>query len=58
MSVSPLCRQFCRKLLDAKELEALFKAVGEGVRFKPSSRREKPGACRRSAFANVDDEKR
>lgn len=41
---------------DAKELEALFKAVGEGVRFKTVQDRE-TGACRGFGFANVDEEK-
>jgi hypothetical protein len=37
---------------DAKELEALFTAVGEGVRFKAVNDRE-TGACRGFGFANV-----
>jgi RNA recognition motif-containing protein len=41
---------------DAKELEALFSAVGEGVRFKAVNDRE-TGACRGFGFANVDDQK-
>jgi RNA recognition motif-containing protein len=41
---------------DAKELEALFTAVGEGVRFKAVNDRE-TGACRGFGFANVDDQK-
>ncbi len=41
---------------DAKELEALFTAVGEGVRFKAVNDRE-TGACRGFGFANVDDMK-
>jgi RNA recognition motif-containing protein len=41
---------------DAQELEALFTAVGEGVRFKPVYDRE-TGACRGFGFANVDDQK-
>ena len=41
---------------DAKELDALFTAVGEGVRFKTVQDRE-TGACRGFGFANVDDEK-
>lgn len=41
---------------DAKELEALFSSVGEGVRFKPVNDRE-TGACRGFGFANVDDQK-
>jgi RNA recognition motif-containing protein len=41
---------------DAKELEALFSAVGEGVRFKQVNDRE-TGACRGFGFANVDDQK-
>lgn len=40
---------------DAKELEALFAAVGEGVRFKAVQDRE-TGASRGFGFANVDDE--
>lgn len=41
---------------DAKELEALFSSVGEGVRFKAVNDRE-TGACRGFGFANVDDQK-
>ncbi len=41
---------------DAKELEALFASVGEGVRFKAVNDRE-TGACRGFGFANVDDMK-
>lgn len=41
---------------DAKELEALFSAVGEGVRFKAVNDRE-TGACRGFGFVNVDDQK-
>jgi RNA recognition motif-containing protein len=41
---------------DAKELEALFTAVGEGVRFKQVNDRD-TGACRGFGFANVDDAK-
>lgn len=41
---------------DAKELEALFSNVGEGVRFKAVNDRE-TGACRGFGFANVDDQK-
>jgi RNA recognition motif-containing protein len=41
---------------DAKELEALFTSVGEGVRFKPVNDRD-TGACRGFGFANVDDQK-
>jgi RNA recognition motif-containing protein len=41
---------------DAKELEALFTSVGEGVRFKAVNDRE-TGACRGFGFANVDDAK-
>jgi RNA recognition motif-containing protein len=41
---------------DAKELEALFAGVGEGVRFKAVNDRE-TGACRGFGFANVDDQK-
>lgn len=39
---------------DAKELDALFSNVGEGVRFKAVNDRE-TGACRGFGFANVDD---
>jgi RNA recognition motif-containing protein len=39
---------------DAQELEALFTAVGEGVRFKAVNDRD-TGACRGFGFANVDD---
>lgn len=39
---------------DAKELEALFASVGEGVRFKAVNDRE-TGASRGFGFANVDD---
>jgi RNA recognition motif-containing protein len=41
---------------DAKELDALFAAVGEGIRFKAVQDRE-TGAGRGFGFANVDDEK-
>jgi RNA recognition motif-containing protein len=41
---------------DDKELNALFTAIGEGVRFKTVQDRE-TGACRGFGFANVDDEK-
>ncbi len=41
---------------DAKELEALFTSVGEGVRFKAVHDRD-TGACRGFGFANVDDSK-
>jgi RNA recognition motif-containing protein len=41
---------------DAKELEALFSNVGEGVRFKAVNDRD-TGACRGFGFANVDDQK-
>ena len=41
---------------DAKELEALFTAVGEGVRFKAVNDRD-TGTCRGFGFANVDDAK-
>ena len=41
---------------DTKELDALFAAVGEGVRFKAVQDRE-TGAGRGFGFANVDDEK-
>jgi RNA recognition motif-containing protein len=40
---------------DAKELEALFSAVGEGVRFKAVQDRE-TGASRGFGFANVEEE--
>lgn len=40
---------------DAKELEALFASVGEGVRFKAVQDRE-TGAGRGFGFANVDTE--
>jgi len=40
---------------DAKELEALFTAVGEGVRFKAVQDRE-TGASRGFGFANVEEE--
>ncbi len=41
---------------DAKELEALFASVGEGVRFKAVNDRD-TGSCRGFGFANVDDQK-
>jgi RNA recognition motif-containing protein len=41
---------------DAKELEALFTSVGEGVRFKAVNDRD-TGVCRGFGFANVDDQK-
>ena len=41
---------------DAKELEALFSSVGEGVRFKAVNDRD-TGASRGFGFANVDDAK-
>jgi RNA recognition motif-containing protein len=41
-------------VFDGKELEALFKSVGEGIRFKPVNDRD-TGACRGFGFANVDD---
>ena len=41
---------------DAKELDALFTSVGEGIRFKAVQDRE-TGAGRGFGFANVDDEK-
>jgi RNA recognition motif-containing protein len=41
---------------DAKELEALFASVGEGVRFKAVNDRD-TGVCRGFGFANVDDAK-
>ncbi|MBM5808815.1 MAG: RNA-binding protein [Cyanobacteria bacterium M_surface_9_m1_291] len=40
---------------DAKELEALFASVGEGVRFKAVNDRD-TGACRGFGFANVDNQ--
>ncbi len=40
---------------DAKELEALFTAVGEGVRFKAVNDRES-GGSRGFGFANVDSQ--
>ena len=44
------------RTFDAQELEALFSAGGEGVRFKTVNDRE-TGACRGFGFANVDDRK-
>ena len=41
---------------DAKELDALFTSVGEGIRFKAVQDRD-TGAGRGFGFANVDDEK-
>ena len=41
---------------DAKEIEALFASVGEGIRFKAVQDRE-TGAGRGFGFANIDDEK-
>ncbi len=41
---------------DAKELDALFSGVGEGVRFKAVHDRE-TGTCRGFGFVNVDDQK-
>jgi RNA recognition motif-containing protein len=41
---------------DAKELDALFASVGEGIRFKAVQDRE-TGAGRGFGFANIDDEK-
>jgi RNA recognition motif-containing protein len=41
---------------DAKELEALFQNVGEGVRFKVVNDRD-TGVSRGFGFANVDDQK-
>ena len=38
---------------DAKELEALFSNVGEGVRFKAVNDRD-TGACRGFGFVNLD----
>jgi len=40
---------------DAKELEALFTSVGEGVRFKAVNDRD-TGASRGFGFANVDNQ--
>ncbi|NDG74917.1 MAG: RNA-binding protein [Synechococcaceae bacterium WB8_1B_136] len=40
---------------DAKELDALFSSVGEGIRFKAVQDRE-TGAGRGFGFANIDDE--
>ena len=40
---------------EAKELEALFTGVGEGVRFKAVNDRD-TGACRGFGFANVDSQ--
>jgi RNA recognition motif-containing protein len=40
---------------DAKELEGLFSAVGEGVRFKAVNDRDS-GACRGFGFVNTDDQ--
>ena len=40
---------------DAKELEALFTSVGEGVRFKAVNDRD-TGASRGFGFANVDSQ--
>jgi len=40
---------------EAKELEALFTGVGEGVRFKSVNDRD-TGACRGFGFANVDSQ--
>lgn len=39
---------------EARELEALFEAVGTGVRFKAVLDRD-TGACRGFGFANVED---
>jgi RNA recognition motif-containing protein len=41
---------------DAQELDALFRSVGEGVRFKAVNDRD-TGECRGFGFANVDDQK-
>jgi RNA recognition motif-containing protein len=41
---------------DAKELEALFAGVGEGIRFKAVNDRD-TGVCRGFGFANVEDPK-
>ena len=41
---------------DAQELDALFRSVGEGVRFKAVTDRD-TGECRGFGFANVDDQK-
>jgi RNA recognition motif-containing protein len=40
---------------DAQELDALFTAVGQGVRFKAVHDRD-TGACRGFGFANVDSQ--
>ncbi|MEO1003807.1 MAG: RNA-binding protein [Cyanobacteria bacterium J06638_7] len=40
---------------DAKELEALFTGLGDGVRFKAVNDRDS-GLCRGFGFANVDDQ--
>ena len=44
------------QVFDAKQLEALFTSVAEGVRFKVVNDRD-TGACRGFGFANVDDRK-
>ena len=41
---------------DEKELDALIKSAGEGIRFKAVLDRE-TGSCRGFGFANVDDPK-
>ena len=41
---------------DEKELDALIKSAGEGIRFKTVLDRE-TGSCRGFGFANVDDPK-
>ena len=41
---------------DDKELDALIKSAGEGIRFKAVLDRE-TGSCRGFGFANVDDPK-
>ena len=41
---------------DEKELDALLKSVGEGIRFKAVLDRE-TGSCRGFGFANLDDPK-
>ena len=41
---------------ESKELEALLKSIGEGIRFKAVFDRE-TGGCRGFGFANVEDAK-
>jgi len=47
----------CRKLLMPRSLEALFKAVGEGVRFKTVKNRENRRLLRASVSPNAIEEK-